>query len=172
MPYGYDVTITPPDDVLAAIQDQLQQAPTLMATVYKRNFQSRLQTRWRNALRVEPPDASGYYPLVWTSIKQRKAFFATQGFGRGIPTPRTHALSQAWDVDIASAEDGGEITVTNDAPEAVYVVGESRQPMFDGSIGMIPWIDPDLVNVQFLEEAEDVLIESWFTVSSPTAGVS
>lgn len=38
------------------------------------------------------------YPIQWTSERQRRAFFATKGFGRGIPTRRTHRLSQSWDV--------------------------------------------------------------------------
>jgi hypothetical protein len=40
------------------------------------------------------------YPIRWTSERQRRAFFATKGFGRGIPTRRTHALSQAWRVTV------------------------------------------------------------------------
>jgi hypothetical protein len=40
------------------------------------------------------------YPIRWTTERQRRAFFATNGFGRGIPTKRTHAISQAWQVTI------------------------------------------------------------------------
>ncbi len=35
-------------------------------------------------------------PIQWTSEKQRKAFFATNGFGRGIPTRRTGGSTKAW----------------------------------------------------------------------------
>lgn len=37
-----------------------------------------------------PPESDE--PFTWSSEKQRRAFFATDGFGRGIPTRRTHEL--------------------------------------------------------------------------------
>jgi hypothetical protein len=40
------------------------------------------------------------YPIRWTTERMRRAFFASNGFGRGIPTKRSHALSQAWQVTI------------------------------------------------------------------------
>lgn len=38
------------------------------------------------------------YPIKWDTEKQRRAFFATDGFGRGIPTPRTGAYTQGFRV--------------------------------------------------------------------------
>lgn len=32
------------------------------------------------------------YPIQWDSERQRRAFFATNGFGKGIPYRRTHAM--------------------------------------------------------------------------------
>jgi hypothetical protein len=37
------------------------------------------------------------YPIRWTSERQRRAFFATNGFGRGIPTKRTGDVAR-WGV--------------------------------------------------------------------------
>jgi hypothetical protein len=54
------------------------------------------QTQFLAQLQQEP--GSPKYPIRWTSERQRRAFFATDGFGRGIPTKRSHALSQAWQV--------------------------------------------------------------------------
>jgi len=54
------------------------------------------QAQTLQRLQVEPGKPK--YPIRWTSERQRKAFFATDGFGRGIPTRRTHALSQGWRV--------------------------------------------------------------------------
>jgi hypothetical protein len=42
--------------------------------------------------------------INWDSDKQRKAFFATNGFGAGIPYKRTGAYEQGWKVD---RTDGG-----------------------------------------------------------------
>lgn len=166
----YSVTVTVPADIIAAINEQIGLTPKLMTTAYNRAT-SRLRSRWRDALRVEPPPAANYYPIHWKSAKQRRAFFATNGFGRGIPTVRTHTLSQGWQVIFAPLDNGGAITVVNETPYAQFVVGNNRQPMFDGNTGGIPWLEPDFINVQYLEEAEEVMIQTWFTVSDIFAGV-
>lgn len=54
------------------------------------------QTQTLQRLQAEP--GKPHYPIRWTSERQRRAFFATDGFGRGIPTRRTHTLSQGWTV--------------------------------------------------------------------------
>ena len=38
------------------------------------------------------------YPIKWDSTKQRKAFFASNGFGKGIPTVRTGKYQRAWTI--------------------------------------------------------------------------
>jgi hypothetical protein len=38
------------------------------------------------------------HPVHWDSPRQRKAFFATDGFRRGIPTRRTDEYIRAWQV--------------------------------------------------------------------------
>lgn len=168
MPYGIEIQL--PTDVIDAINEQAQQTPKLMATAYRRAT-SRLKSRWLTALRKEPPAASRFYPIHWQSAKQRAAFFATNGFGGGIPSTRSGVLSQGWQIDIDTADDGGAIVVHNDVPYARYVIGDDRQAMFDGGTGGIPWLEPNDVNSEFLDEAEDVLIETYFTVADPFAGV-
>ena len=56
------------------------------------------EQKTRATLQQEPGPVS--YPIRWTSERQRKAFFATKGFGRGIPYKRTGKLAKAWVVDI------------------------------------------------------------------------
>lgn len=41
------------------------------------------------AKRMHKPGDEIEYPVHWDSKKQRRAFFATDGFGAGIPTQRT-----------------------------------------------------------------------------------
>lgn len=67
------------------------------------------------------------YPIQWTSERQRKAFFATDGFGAGIPYRRTGRLRDAWRV--VSDVQGGAFTmrVENDADSARFVVGSLAQ---------------------------------------------
>lgn len=39
------------------------------------------------------------YPVQWDSEKQRRAFFASDGFGRGIPYNRVGAYQRSWTVN-------------------------------------------------------------------------
>lgn len=39
------------------------------------------------------------YPINWDSERQRKAFFASDGFGRGIPARRTGLYAHAWQIE-------------------------------------------------------------------------
>lgn len=66
-------------------------------------------------------------PIVWTSDKQRKAFFATDGFGSGIPYRRSGALSRSWQFD-GSAQ-AGEINarIQNTNPASQFVYGSLAQ---------------------------------------------
>jgi len=48
--------------------------------------------------RMKQPGKPITYPVKWDTLKQRRAFFATDGFGKGIPTKRTGAYQKAWQV--------------------------------------------------------------------------
>lgn len=50
----------------------------------------------RSALRK--PGKPVRYPVQWDSERQRRAFFATDGFGRGIPTVRTGAYNAGYQI--------------------------------------------------------------------------
>ncbi len=47
---------------------------------------------------MKTPGASISYPVKWDSEKQRRAYFATDGFGGGIPTQRSGRYEAAWDI--------------------------------------------------------------------------
>lgn len=78
-------------------------------------------------LQTTPPPPT--YPLVWASAKQRRAYFATNGFGKGIPYRRTGALAAGWAVAVTFDRDGGVIQLTNDQPYMRYVQGADAQIM-------------------------------------------
>ena len=52
--------------------------------------------RVQNRMNVEGKPIT--YPVQWDSPKQRRAFFATNGFGKGIPYERTFGSASAWQV--------------------------------------------------------------------------
>jgi len=62
-------------------------------------------------------------PIQWTSEKQRRAFFATKGFGGGIPTVRTGAIPQAWDVIFVEEAGAFRILITNPNKAAKFLYG-------------------------------------------------
>lgn len=63
------------------------------------------------------------YPIRWTSERQRRAFFASKGFGRGIPTRRTGRIARDWEVVVIASTDGALIALSNPHPEAKFIHG-------------------------------------------------
>lgn len=70
-------------------------------------------------LRFDAPPV--HYPIQWTSERQRRAFFATDGFGRGIPTRRTDKINQ-WRYEVI----GNALVIQNNADHLIYVRGTFR----------------------------------------------
>lgn len=85
---------------------------------------------------VAQPGERPTYPINWASEKQRRAFFATDGFGRGIPTPRTDGLVNSWQKAIQLGLTGlatiqGKLFTNSIA--ARFVLDENSQsPIFRG----------------------------------------
>ena len=72
--------------------------------------------------RIEPGSRKGER-FKWTTPKQRAAFFATDGFGRGIPTQRTGKLRWGW----KTQGKGRNQIVINEAPETRWVKTDADQ---------------------------------------------
>jgi hypothetical protein len=62
-------------------------------------------------------------PFQFGTDRSRRAFFATNGFGRGIPTRRTGAILKAWAIEITRRGQTTFILLTNTDPKARYVYG-------------------------------------------------
>lgn len=79
----------------------------------------------RHGLRHEPArvthGAGNKYK--WNSEKQRKAFFASGGFGGGIPSKRTGQMKDGWKVSV----DPYRTTIYNRVKHAQFVVGDNQQ---------------------------------------------
>lgn len=78
-----------------------------------------------NSMKLYPPRVQHGEdnPYQWQSEAQRRAYFATDGFGGGIPYQRSQELANAWQ----TKGSGVDQTVINDAPYAQYVMGEQIQ---------------------------------------------
>lgn len=158
-----DYQILPRQDVLDVLAEQLQKTPVLLETALKRQA-GRFKGRILADLRLEPPPPD--YPLRWASEKQRRAFFATDGFGRGIGAERTHALSQGWRVDV-EGNNFFALHVYNKEDYATFVVGDDKQP-FHIDTG---WLDAAPIMSDAMDAYEDVIIDTYFTIADPTIGI-
>lgn len=65
-------------------------------------------------------------PYVWESEKQRRKYFATNGFGGGIPYQRTGTLKDAWKYTAANSN-WTMVKLENATPYAQYVQGDQIQ---------------------------------------------
>ena len=64
-------------------------------------------------------------PYQWQSEKQRRAYFATDGFGAGIPYRRTGDLGRGW--EMIPKQDGYQMQIVNRVPYADFVQGVIQQ---------------------------------------------
>lgn len=164
MPPIIAVEIKPPDDVLQAYSEHAERLPALTHAAFQRRA---LAVRRRVIAKLTVVPGPPHYPIRWKSRKQRRAYFATDGFGAGIPSERSGILLDSYDVRLETEGYGGFITVTNDDPKAVYVVGDEAQP-FHLDTGYVQ------VSTVIAEErplVEDELIDTYFTLTDPFAGV-
>lgn len=65
-------------------------------------------------------------PYQWQSEKQRRAYFATDGFGGGIPYQRTGNLADAWTYEETNS-DWNTVRLKNSSPYGQYVQGDNMQ---------------------------------------------
>ena len=72
------------------------------------------------ARRMGIPGLAPTYPIHWDSARQRRSFFASKGFGRGIPTVRTGRYISGWRVERRTVH---SYTVINTVSHARFVGG-------------------------------------------------
>jgi hypothetical protein len=78
-----------------------------------------------HGLRYYPPRVhhNKNNPYKWQTEKQRRAYFASNGFGGGIPSTRTDKLRNGW----TASKDPYRKTIFNELPYAKYVMGGRPQ---------------------------------------------
>lgn len=171
------VTVSVDADVLEELQRTVRRSGALAKRAFKRQV-TRERTQLLRELRYTPPPPT--YPLRWQSEKQRRAFFATNGFGKGIPYQRTGNLNKSWDLTIVESADEMTIAVENAATStavtalgvrsvayARFVIGDDAQRMHLDT----GWRQAAPVIANSRERLNDRLIETWFTLTDEKAGV-
>lgn len=72
-----------------------------------------------------PPKSSE--PFIWSSDRQRRAYFATNGFGGGIPYSRTNNLKNSGTYKVDKNRSSLYVYYENAAPYAKWVIGQLLQ---------------------------------------------
>ncbi len=85
-------------DDLVGFKDELAQFPEISQIVLDEALNEILELLYEATIM---PQERPTYPIHWDSEKQRKAFFGTFGFGRGIPTERSGFLQDSWTCEYA-----------------------------------------------------------------------
>ena len=98
---------------------------TTVADAAERQFLGAIRDPLRTDLEVEPGAVAR--PFEWQSERQRRAYFATNGFGFGIPYRRQGRVSKAWLFTIIREPHLFMITVENTNPAAKFVYGPQQQ---------------------------------------------
>ena len=163
------VTIEIDEDLQDALIEDLQNSPRKFRKLYR----TRINALAQNTLRkLKAPAPKVRYPIQWKSEKQRRAFFATNGFGAGVPTRRTNKLQDGWQVIEESDFREGLFTIFNSATTRdyftgaivyyeQYVSGTSQQP-FHRNTG---WNRSQDILADAMVDAEDLIIEVWNTIN-------
>ncbi len=104
-------------------------------------------------------------PLRWTSERQRRAFFASEGFGRGIPTRRSGTLTRGWRAFLTYAPGQlAEAGFENDVPYRQWVTGDDQQLMHS----ITGWVPDTLrfeeAQAELADRVETSLIKGWYAV--------
>jgi len=163
------ITITIDPDIQEAVITDLKSVPRKYRKLYRTRIAELEQRTLRTLKRPAPPVKR---PIQWTSEKQRRAFFATRGFGKGIPTKRTGALQDGWKGLIVDDIREGLFTIYNDAVTRDFFTGAivyyekfvtgTEQQIFHRNTGYIR--SQDILS-EALVEAENIMVETWFFVN-------
>lgn len=119
------------------------------------------------ALRTVPGPPT--HPIRWTNERQQRAYFASKGFGRGIPSRRGSPpeVTAAWRGQFIPTPDGGIMALINDAPHVDFVQGFRAQG-FHLDTG---WVQLSDVENDFFEDAEGAAVQVYFEAANPLEGV-
>lgn len=160
----FTVIVTTPTASFALSQENIQQSPQRMAETFVLTV-TPINNALLEDLRKQPGSPS--YPLRWKSRRQQRYVMAMLRERGTIPYQRTGALAAGWMGTVSANTAGGAALVDNPAPALTYVEGENQQP-YHADTG---WLFAPTVISRYGDMASNAVVETWFTVSDPFAGV-
>lgn len=156
-------------DAIAAMAWALEAAPITTLERAEEQIVPWVETQLDSTLRVAPNTV--FHPIEWTLSRhpedvakpantprgysrQKAAYFATNGFGGGIPSTRSNTMIRAWNVYVRFRRFGMEIGARNETPYTRYVQGRERQD-FHRNTGWV--FAPDVLQA-LSPQATDLLL--------------
>lgn len=122
------------DDVLVAIRDLPKRIAPELDNELRTEVVPFVERRVQSDIATYPGAVSR--PFAFATARSRRAYFATRGFGKGIPYRRTGALGKGWKVKLDRRRNEGFLSVANDVPYAGYVYGSGLFSL--GSFRQVP----------------------------------
>jgi hypothetical protein len=129
MPF-LSVKITPPAGLVQKRFERLRRKIPIVSR--KRMYDAAVAIRHE----MKQPGAKPDYPIKFDTPRQQKAFFASDGFGRGIPTKRGSEYIRGWQV--IRTEPGYD--VGNPLTHAKFIGGTARSTSRQSRIHRGRWI--------------------------------
>lgn len=102
-------------------------------------------------------------PYQWQSEKQRRAYFASNGFGKGIPYNRSYDLRAGW----TYIEKGVNTQIVNDVPYAGFVMGDEGQQVGHRADGWRKIADIIKTNINGMIAEVDKAIQRYINKTEP-----
>lgn len=95
---------------------------------------------------MKEPGTKPSHPIVWVSEKQRKAFFASEGFGGGVPHRRTDMYVRSWKIE--KLESGYRLVNTSKGAKFVGgdAYGHNQSPIHQGRWNLFRDVADDETN--------------------------
>lgn len=158
-------------DVFEAINAELKRVPALAKNVVTTAVR---RSRKRIRQQIVEPDRLPNLPFVWSfdpaaNARARRWYFANKvpPGSRGGRYQRTGDLVKSFDITTLRSDDSDLIMLDTDASGAEYVVGDRQVP----SHAQTPWFQIDEIALRESELLTDELIDLWFTLVDPFAGI-
>lgn len=146
---------------LDMLADGARRSPAIMKTIYERNTR-RFVNRTMGKLKVIPPDRAPGEDIPWETPKQQRAFYASDGFGEGIPTPKRRPPRhiKAWKVKYNLRDPASRIEFYNELATAKFLFGYRQQKMHKGRFAYAPKVFKEA-----RQEHPVIVEESWRTAT-------
>lgn len=155
----FNLKIKLPDNLLKSIKTLPTTSYKMMHVEMEKTVKPAVQKEVTDLVATYPGPVQ--YPFEFGTAKSRRAFFATQGFGRGIPTVRTDTLKRAWQTRYRFTDKLGALVIENTADYAKYVYGFKGQRQIPGH-SRTGWGRDLPPALQLIDEyATKLIIDAW-----------